>query len=225
MVVGCTGNSFQMRNVSSSLPSVARSNRDPPTQVGRVKPVPDGPTSSFLAGPRPDVPASSQAGRNKKEPEQKGSPTIANVDAIIQEGEGDVEEWKTLGLLDDDDMLDAKDSKKRDRGYAEEAGVAESTDQGEVLAPFPLVSHPALFVRDNLGATDFQEISQVAPNLHQEWLMTYLKNALLNLPQDLQEMVLAAPREQRFMVMKNLYQQRRGQEQGQIADPEQQSSS
>jgi hypothetical protein len=138
-----------MPQLASTLPCIGRTNLDPPdttTSKGLLA-TPDDMSSGGIF---PDGTMSCSGSSLKKDVmkvTKTSSPTTKKLDLLIAEGESDVEDWKKMGLLDDDkEMTDTKESKKRERSYADEEGTSNATDVGELLAPFPWVSNPVDFV-------------------------------------------------------------------------------
>ena len=128
------------------------------------------------------------------------------LDMTIESFSQDVEDWKKMGLLDDDqDMVEAQENKKRDRSYANEVGISSRRDEGRLLAPFPMVPDPLEFVQQHLGLAELNAITAQPEERRQFWLVDYLKDILLTFPEEHQETILKAPKEERFFVMKKLF--------------------
>ena len=218
-----------MPQLARALP-VSRTNLDPPDAVwsgvipvsatsGKTA-VPDstssgGPVSTSSAGVVPNstsaggqISSLRQAviGLGPGDPKGTGS-SFDELDSTIEEFQQDITDWKEMGLVDDDnDPMDTRESvKKRSRGYAAKEVTSGRADEGDLLAPFPMEEKPVEFVRKYLGEEELQTILSLPPEDQQFWLMDYLKRTLLRFSEEQQNVILKAPKEKRFLVMRDLF--------------------
>ena len=198
--------------LKASVPSIS-SNGVPPVNLSSgivpdsvsscLVPLPDSATSGqssvrqAVINTSSSIPTASASGHTPSE--------FEDLDRTIESFSRDMEDWKEMGLLDDHDMVDAKESKKRDRSYAVEINESGVRDSGELLAPFPMVPNPLEFVQQHLGHNELQGISAAPEEDRQYWLVEYLKNVLLKFPEEHQRTILKAPKDEHFFVMKKLY--------------------